>query len=61
MVLEGAQTPVTRHGMAQAMPGYGWTLDDVQMSELMNYLRSSWSNQAPAVSAEQVAEARRLK
>ena len=52
---------MTRHGMAQAMPGYGWTLDDVQMSELMNYLRSSWSNQAPAVSAEQVAEARRLK
>lgn len=61
VVLEGAQTPVTRHGMAQAMPGYGWTLDDVQMSELMNYLRSSWSNQAPAVSAEQVAEARKLK
>ena len=61
VVLDGAQTPVTQQGMAQTMPGYGWALNDVQMAELMNYVRHSWGNQAAGVKPEQVAEARHLK
>lgn len=61
VVLDGAQTPVTQQGMAQTMPGYGWALNDVQMAELMNYVRHSWGSQAAGVKPEQVAEARHLK
>lgn len=61
VVLDGAKTPVTEQDMALAMPGYGWTLNDEQIKDLMNYLRNSWGNQAPAVSTKQVAEARKLK
>lgn len=61
VVLDGAKTPVTEQDMALAMPGYGWTLNDGQIKDLMNYLRNSWGNQAPAVSTKQVAEARKLK
>ncbi|MBC3946020.1 cytochrome c [Erwinia persicina] len=61
VVLDGAETPVTQQGMAQTMPGYGWALNDVQMAELMNYVRHSWGNQAAGVKPEQVAEARHLK
>ncbi len=61
VVLDGAQTPVTQQGMAQTMPGYGWALNDVQMAELMNYVRHSWGNQASGVKPAQVAEARHLK
>ena len=60
VVLEGAQTPVTQHDVAQTMPGYGWALSDREAADLMNYLRSSWGNQALAVTEKQVSEARAL-
>lgn len=58
VILEGAQTPVTRFATAQSMPGYGWTLSDDEAADLMNYLRSQWGNQAATVSAAQVKDAR---
>lgn len=60
VVLEGAQTPITGQEMAQKMPGYGWTLNDKQMADLMSYLRGSWGNQAAPVTEEQVREARKF-
>lgn len=60
VLLEGAQTPITRQATAIAMPGYGWALNDRQAADLMSYLRGSWGNQAGAVTAQQVQEARKL-
>ncbi|QUY48024.1 cytochrome c [Serratia plymuthica] len=60
VLLEGAQTPITQQGTAIAMPGYGWALNDRQAADLMSYLRGSWGNQAGAVTAQQVQEARKL-
>ena len=60
VLLEGAQTPITRQATAIAMPGYGWALNARQAADLMSYLRGSWGNQAGAVTAQQVQEARKL-
>jgi mono/diheme cytochrome c family protein len=60
VLLEGAQTPITQQATAIAMPGYGWALNDRQAADLMSYLRGSWGNQAGAVTAQQVQEARKL-
>lgn len=60
VLLEGAQTPITRQATAIAMPGYGWALNDRQAADLMSYLRGNWGNQAGAVTAQQVQEARKL-
>ncbi|RJF54392.1 cytochrome c [Serratia inhibens] len=60
VLLEGAQTPITRQATAIAMPGYGWVLNDRQAADLMSYLRGNWGNQAGAVTAQQVQEARKL-
>lgn len=60
VVLEGAQTPITSQEMTQKMPGYGWTLNDKQVADLMSYLRGSWGNQAAPVTEERVHAARKL-
>ena len=59
VVLEGAQTPVTRSHLPYSMPGYGWTLNDRDAADVMNYVRRSWGNKATAITAEQVSEARK--
>ncbi|NYT35378.1 cytochrome c [Allopusillimonas soli] len=41
-----------------AMPGFDWKLDDQQVADVLTYVRNSWGNQAPAVSAEQVKAVR---
>jgi mono/diheme cytochrome c family protein len=40
------------------MPSFGSVLNDQQIAVIASYIRASWGNQAPAVSAEQVAEVR---
>jgi len=40
------------------MPGYK-QLSDQQIADVTNYVRNSWGNAAPAVTAEQVARARK--
>lgn len=45
-----------------AMPSFAWKLTDSEVADVSTYLRNSWGNQAAAVSAQEVAEARkRLK
>ena len=45
-----------------AMPAFAWKLTDSEVADVSTYLRNSWGNQASAISAKEVAEARkRLK
>ncbi len=36
------------------MPPFGEQLDDVQIADILSYIRNSWGNQAPAVSNRQI-------
>lgn len=61
VILGGGQTPVTAEHMSNTMPGYAWTLTDQQVAELTNSLRANWGNHATAVTAEDVAKARKAE
>ncbi|MDZ7799274.1 MAG: c-type cytochrome [Trueperaceae bacterium] len=41
-----------------AMPSFAGTLTDQQIADVLSYVRSTWGNDAPPVSAELVAEVR---
>jgi mono/diheme cytochrome c family protein len=43
---------------APGMPSYGRQLDDAQVANVLTYIRNSWGNAAPAVSAGDVGKAR---
>jgi mono/diheme cytochrome c family protein len=59
VVLEGTQTAATdANPSATAMPAFGWKLNDAQIAAVLTYVRNSWANAAPAVSAHDVAEIR---
>ncbi|MCW2290743.1 MULTISPECIES: cytochrome c [Pseudomonas] len=59
VILAGAQTPSTaRAPSILPMPGFADRMDDAEVAELATFLRQGWSNDAPAVSAEQVAAVR---
>lgn len=61
IVLSGAQLP----GMKGApttitMPAFGWRLNDQQVADVVNFIRTSWGNTATeAVSASDVAKVRK--
>jgi mono/diheme cytochrome c family protein len=58
-VLQGAgsvKTPAKPEGFA--MPGFAGKLSDVEVADLLTYLRACFGNQAGAVSPKQVADAR---
>lgn len=60
LLLDGAVTarvdtaPTDYH-----MPGYGWTLDDQELANLLTFIRGSWGNRAAPVTPEAVAGRRR--
>ncbi|WP_462402498.1 c-type cytochrome [Pseudomonas sp. Marseille-QA0332] len=59
LILAGASTPSTeRAPSVLPMPGFAWRLSDAEVAELASFLRQGWSNQASAVTAEQVAQVR---
>jgi mono/diheme cytochrome c family protein len=37
-----------------SMPGFGDQLDDVQIADILSYIRNTWGNKAPAVSNRQI-------
>ena len=41
-----------------AMPAFDWKLSDQEIADVLTYVRNSWGNQAPAVSADTVADMR---
>jgi mono/diheme cytochrome c family protein len=60
LVLYGLQGQVTVNGLTYngVMPGFAGSMNDDQISQALTYIRSSWGNNAPAVSAEVVKEER---
>ena len=59
IVLEGAQTLTTaRAPNGGSMPAYEAKLSDQQIADVTNFIRNSWGNAAPAVTAADVAKAR---
>jgi len=62
VTLDGAQTVTTpRAPNTGSMPSYARDLSDQQIADVTNYIRNSWGNSAPLVTAEQVAKARQLQ
>ena len=60
IILDGAQTMTTpRAPNTGSMPGYADQLSDQQVADVTNYIRNSWGNAAPPVTAAQVKKARR--
>ncbi|KJC62085.1 alcohol dehydrogenase [Bradyrhizobium sp. LTSPM299] len=61
IILDGAQTVTTpRAPNAGSMPSYP-KLTDQEIADVATYIRNSWGNAAPAVTADQVATARQTK
>jgi mono/diheme cytochrome c family protein len=59
VILEGAQTVTTpRAPNTGSMPSYNRDLSDQEIADVTNYIRNSWGNSAPVVTAEQVRKAR---
>jgi mono/diheme cytochrome c family protein len=59
VVLRGARSVGTdKAPTAPAMPEFGWLLNDDQVAAVLTYIRNSWGNAAPAVSAGEVHKAR---
>jgi mono/diheme cytochrome c family protein len=62
IILDGAQTvTTTRAPNAGSMPGYAKQWNDQQVADVTNYIRNSWGNGAPLVTADMVAKARKAQ
>ena len=60
IILDGAETVTTpRAPNKGSMPAYAKQWSDQQIADVTNYIRNSWGNAAPAVTAGHVAKARR--
>ncbi|HIB5931783.1 c-type cytochrome, partial [Klebsiella pneumoniae] len=60
IVLTGSTTPAVKDAVSNlTMPSFGWRLDDQQVADVVNFIRTSWGNNAPAVSASDVAKVRK--
>ncbi|WP_147194192.1 cytochrome c [Pantoea sp. MBD-2R] len=61
IVLSGATLPGVKGApSAVTMPAFGWRLNDQQVADVVNFIRTSWGNTAKAqVSASDVAKARK--
>ena len=60
VVLHGltGEIEVAGETVSGAMPGWGATLDDAQIAAILTYIRGSWGNKAPAVTAAAVGRVR---
>ncbi len=60
IILDGAQTVTTpRAPNTGSMPAYREKLSDQEIADVANYIRNSWGNAAPTVTAAQAAEVRK--
>ena len=60
VVLRGARSSGTAPApTAPAMPSFNWVLNDDQAAAVLTYIRNSWGNSAPSVSARDVSKARK--
>ncbi|MBN3812518.1 cytochrome c [Paraburkholderia sp. Ac-20347] len=59
VVLGGARAAHTQTFVTGAgMPAFDWKLTDSQIAAILTYVRNSWGNSAPAVTAQEVQNAR---
>jgi alcohol dehydrogenase (quinone), cytochrome c subunit len=59
IVLDGSRTPRTARTPAQfTMPRFAWRLSDEDVANVVNFVRTSWGNNASPVSAAEVAKTR---
>lgn len=59
IVLRGGLSVGTKQApTAAAMPAFAWVMDNDQTAALLTYIRNSWGNAAPAVSADEVGKER---
>lgn len=59
LLVEGGNTPATAHGPArQAMPAFAGRLEDLQLAQVLTYIRASWGNDARPVTTNDVATLR---
>jgi mono/diheme cytochrome c family protein len=60
IILDGAETITTpRAPNTGSMPPYAKKMSDQEIADVTTYIRNAWGNAAPAVTADQVAAARR--
>ncbi|MDB5805364.1 MAG: alcohol dehydrogenase [Betaproteobacteria bacterium] len=60
LTVEGGNSPNTIGGPArQNMPGFAGRLTDVQIAQVLTYIRSSWGNDAKGITAVDVAQLRK--
>lgn len=61
VVLNGLSGPITVKGLpySENMPAHGSFLNDDQVAEVLSYIRSSWGNNADAVTKDEVAAVRK--
>jgi mono/diheme cytochrome c family protein len=61
IILDGARRPITQTSpSALVMPTLAWKLNDQQISDVATFIRTSWGNNAPAVTVDEVANLRKL-
>jgi mono/diheme cytochrome c family protein len=59
VILAGSQAGSTAvHPTTPSMPSFGWNLDDAAVASVVTYVRNSWGNAAPAVTAADVGKLR---
>jgi mono/diheme cytochrome c family protein len=60
LILAGSRTaPTAARPSALSMPAFAWKLTDHQVADVSTYIRNSWGNSAPPVSARAVAGMRK--
>jgi mono/diheme cytochrome c family protein len=60
IILDGAETITTpRAPNKGSMPAYAKKMSDQEIADVTTYIRNAWGNSAPAVTADEVARARR--
>jgi mono/diheme cytochrome c family protein len=59
VVLRGSRSIATdKAPTAAAMPDFGWLLKDDEVAAVLTYIRNSWGNASPAVTAGEVGKTR---
>ena len=61
IILKGLQGPITVKGQTydSVMPAFGEQLTDAEIAAVVNYIRTSWGNQAPGIEETEVSSLRR--
>jgi mono/diheme cytochrome c family protein len=60
IVLGGSATPITNLTPAQfTMPAFDWRLTDQDVTDVVNFVRTSWGNTASAIDVDSVSRLRR--